>query len=184
LSKILNANLDVFAYSQSLDSIAEREAERTGMPELSKTWQDDNSNPVNKLLGDYYGRVGNLRIIKLPVDESVLDTKGEIIDQIDLSRLVRMHVIADLRSSAGSPIRRTVEVLVYPRRFRNRDIIACETHELGDREASGANAVQRLWAASAARAIDLDQKRSLSHPDDDVSPEAFLAITEAPNSED
>lgn len=156
LSLILNANLDALTYSQWLDAVAKREVERTGMPELSKTWQNDRGNPIQRLLGDYYGRVSNLRIVKIPVDESVLRERGETAEQIDLRRLVRMHVTVDLRSSAGGPIKRTVEVLIYPRRKEqggySRDLISVKTNELADREASGANAVIRLWEASAARA--------------------------------
>lgn len=171
LNIILNANLDVFSFAQLLDSIAEREAERTGMPELSDSWRTTSTNPTNKLLKDFYGPVSDLRIRKLAVDESVLGERGVTVEQIDLRRVVHLRVRADLRSSAGPRITRSMDVLIYPQRVgsrgRARDLITCETRELSE-ELSGAAAVVKLWENSAARARKIadEEDRAKYMPDE------------------
>lgn len=158
-TRLLNDNLRTLGCQQYLDSVVLREATRSRMPEFSDHWTSGAKGPAETVLGKHYGNVRNARIVFLPVDETLRATKYKLAEQIDFSRLVRMAVLVDYRSSAAragnAPLTHVAEVTVYPNHSTYRDLITRETRGI---KKTGEDAVVALWHESALRAYDLEVK--------------------------
>jgi hypothetical protein len=125
-------------------------------PEFSAGWEDRIRDPANKLLGDFYGNVKNLRVIGLPLTEAFITQNYRYYarnpEEINADDFARMAVLVDLRSSGGRQVSQVIETTIYLQRTVATERVARSSRG----RAKGRAGVLALWQESAERGHELE----------------------------